>query len=93
MVKEKEEIKEEKKVNLDTAVNSVKLERAKKAVYGGAKPDTAEIRLVQTLKGQGLKDDKLVMEVYKGLGGLVDLAKAKKNRENEAKEKAKKASR
>lgn len=78
--------------SLEALVDAAKVERAKKAVYGGAKPDTAEIKLVQKLRGE-YQGDALVVEVYKGIGGLVDLARAKKNREAEAKRARERASR
>ena len=73
-------------------VNGVKAMRAYKAVYGGAKGGSAEVLLAGQLRGK-FEGEELVIEVYKGLGGLMNKAKAKVNRENEAKDKKKKASR
>ncbi len=96
---EKEAAKTSKKIikfeDIDSSamVNGVKARRAFKAVFGGAKPQTNEITLASQLRTENpdLKGEELVMEVYKGLGGLVDVNKAKKNRENEKKEKERKA--
>lgn len=71
-------------------VNAVKALRAFKAVYGGAKPNSNELVLVQRLRSDKLKGEELVKEVYVGLGGLVSVEKAKKNRANEAKAKKRK---
>lgn len=71
-------------------VNDVKALRAFKAVYGGAKPNSNELVLVQRLRSDKLKGEELVKEVYVGLGGLVSVEKAKKNRANEAKAKKRK---
>ena len=73
-------------------VDLAKIERAKKAVYGGAKGDTAEVKLANQLRGK-YEGDVLVVEVYRGLGGLIDLTRAKKNRENEKKAAQKRAAR
>ena len=72
-------------------VNEVKAVRAFKGVFGGAKAGSAELVLATKLRGE-FEGEELVAEVYKSLGGLLDLAKAKKNRENEKKDKRKKAS-
>lgn len=85
--------KAEKAVDLfGSLVNSSKLERAKKAVDGGAKPGSAELTL-KVLLSKDFQGDELVVEIYKGLGGLVNAAKAAKNRENEKKDAARKRSR
>lgn len=73
-------------------VDAAKLLRAKKAVAGTAKPDSSELKLAQRLRGQ-YKDDALIVEIYRGLGGLVDSARATKNRENEKTNAKKRASR
>ena len=79
-------------VDSSAMVNGVKALRAFKAVYGGAKGGSAEIVLAGKLRGE-YEGQELVEEVYKGLGGLMNVSKAKLNRENENKDKAKKASR
>ena len=91
MAKEKTITKFEN-VDLSAMVNGVKANRAFKAVYGGAKGGSAEIVLAGKLRGE-YEGQELVEEVYKGLGGLMNVSKAKINRENEKKDKAKKASR
>lgn len=99
----KNEVKEEVKVkkitkfedmDSSTLVNEVKANRAFKAVFGGAKGGSAEVTLVGKLRAENpdLKGEELVIEVYKGLLGLVDKARASKNRENENKAKIAKAS-
>lgn len=97
---EKEALKNsEKKIvkfeDIDSSamVNEVKAVRAFKAVFGGAKGGSAEITLVQKLAGEFPNKEELVTEVYKGLGGLLNVAKAKVNRINETKTKKAKASR
>ena len=80
-------------IDSSAMVNEVKAVRAFKAVFGGAKGGSAEITLVQKLAGEFPDKEELVKEVYKGLGGLLEVVKAKVNRVNEAKTKAKKASR
>ena len=82
-------------IDSSSLVNGVKAVRAFKAVFGGAKGGSAEITLVNRLRAENpeLEGEELVIEIYKGLGGLVDLARAKKNRENEVKEKKAKANR
>jgi len=96
---EEKEIKVKKIISFEdidssSMVNDVKAVRAFKAVFGGAKGGSNEITLVGKLRAENsdLKGEKLVIEVYKGLGGLVDLARAAKNRENEKKAKIIKAS-
>lgn len=79
-------------IDSSAMVNIVKAQRAFKAVFGGAKGGTAEIVLAQRLAGQFPNKEELVIEVYKGLKGLLNPSKAKKNRENEAKDRARKAS-
>ena len=74
-------------------VNGVKAQRAYNAVHGKGKGGSAEVVLVQKLAGDFPDKGELVREVYKGLGGLLNVQKAKKNRENEAKEKIRKANR
>lgn len=91
MAKEKTIIKFED-MDSSAMVNIVKAQRAFKAVYGGAKGGSAEITLAGKLRGE-YEGEELVMEVYKGLGGLMSVAKAKINRANEEKDKKKKASR
>lgn len=73
-------------------VNGVKALRAYNAVIGKAKGGTAEVALVQKLAGEFPDKSELVVKVYEGLGGLLNAAKAKVNRANEAKDKARKAS-
>lgn len=97
---EEEEVKEEKQkatsnpevVNLEGMVNSEKAERARKAVFGGAKAGSNELVLMSQIRANNPKisNNKLVLEIYKGLGGLVDVKKAEVNRKNEAKAKARK---
>ena len=77
---------------LDALVNSAKAERAQRAAAGKAKPDSAEAKLVGRLRGE-FSGDALIVEVYKGLGGLVDYARANENRKAEAKAARSKASR
>ena len=93
-MKEKSEKKITSYEDIDSSafVNEVKGIRAFKAVFGGAKGGSAEVTLVQKLAGDFPDKEALVTEVYKGIGGLLNVAKAKVNRANEAKEKAKKAS-
>ncbi len=79
-------------IDTSACVNGVKALRAYKAVYGGAKGGSAEITLAGKLRGE-YEGQELVIEVYKGLGGLLNVAKAKINRANEVKDKNKKASR
>lgn len=79
-------------IDSSAMVNIVKAHRAFKAVFGGAKGGTAEIVLAQRLAGQFPNKEELVIEVYKGLKGLLNPSKAMKNRENEAKDRARKAS-
>lgn len=92
----KEEIKKKivlfSDIDSSAMVNGVKTLRAFKAVYGGAKGGSAEIVLVGKLRGE-YEGEELVIEVYKGLGGLMNVKKAKINRINEEKDKKKKASR
>jgi len=80
-------------IDSSSMVNGVKALRAYKAVFGGAKAQSAEITLASKLRGEGLKGEELILEVYKGLGGLVDKARAKINRKNEEKARIEKASR
>lgn len=97
----KEQKKESKKItkfeDIDSSlmVNEVKAKRAFKAVFGGAKPQTAEVVAALELKAKNpdLKGEELVMEVYKALGGLVNKEKAATNRANEKKTKDTKESR
>ena len=91
--------KEKKKVitkfeDIDSSamVNEVKAIRAFKGVYGGAKANSAEVIAAVKFRAEGLEGEELVVAVYEKLGGLLDKAKAKKNRENEKKEKARKSS-
>lgn len=63
-----------------------KIERAYRAVVGRVAPDSVEAALVAKAHAEGVKEDQELFEyVYRGLGGLVDPAKAKINRENEKK--------
>jgi hypothetical protein len=82
--------------DIDTSalVNADKARRAFEGVFGGAKSESAELTLAQTIRAEKpeLKGEELVHEVYKGLGGLVDVTKAKKNRENEARDRKRRAS-
>lgn len=80
-------------IDSSAMVNIVKANRAFKGVYGGAKSGSAEIVLANKLRVEGYEGEELVVEVYKGLLGLLDVKKAKINRENEKKDKLKKASR
>ncbi len=93
MAKEPKVISKFEDIDSSEMVNIVKANRAFKGVFGGAKSNSAEINLANKLRGEGYEGEELVLEVYKGLGGLLNKAKAKVNRENEKKEKAKKASR
>jgi len=72
-------------------VNIVKAERAYRAVFGGAKGGSNELVLVQKLSGDFRDKAELCVEVYKGLGGLLNAQKAQVNRANEKKDKARKA--
>ena len=92
MKKEQSEIKKIEDIDISSMVNGVKAIRAFKAVYGGAKGGSAEVSLAGQLRGE-YEGQELVEEVYKGLGGLMNVSKAKINIENENKNKAKKASR
>lgn len=74
-------------------VNGVKARRAYDAVYGKGKGGTAEVVLVQRLAGDFPDKGELVREVYKALGGLVNVQKAKVNRGNEKKDRERKAKR
>ena len=92
---EQEAIEEQEaspKANLEGMVNAEKAERAKRAVFGGAKSGSNELVLVSQIRANNPKisNDELVLEVYQGLGGLVDVKKATVNRQNEAKAKARK---
>lgn len=78
-------------IDSSAMVNDVKANRAFKAVFGGAKAQSAEVALATQLRSPDLKGEELVVEVYKGLGGLLNVSKAKKNRENEKKAKINKA--
>lgn len=79
-------------INKGGFVNSVKAERAVRAAFNKAKPDTNEVVLAARIRGKdsSISKDKLIIEIYLGLGGLINLAKAKKNRENEAIERKRK---
>jgi len=74
-------------------VSMQKIERTYKAMVGEAKPMSAEITLLKKGKAEKLDGQKLFEYIYKGLGGLIDPAKAKMNRENEKKKAAARASR
>ena len=79
-------------INKAGFVNSVKAERAVRAAFNKAKPDTNEVVLAAKIraKDSSISKDKLIVEIYLGLGGLIDLGKAKINRINEAKERKRK---
>jgi len=81
-------------LDLSACVNIEKAKRAFKGVFGGAKTGSAELDLANRLRmlNPKLTKEELVIEVYKGLLGLLDPAKAKINRENEKKEASRKAS-
>lgn len=79
-------------IDSSAMVNEIKAKRAFDAVFGKAKPQTAETVLAGKLRGQ-FEEEELVLEVYKGLGGLVDESKAKVNRANEKKAAKARASR
>ena len=74
-------------------VNGVKAQRAYNAVIGKAKGGTVEVALVQRLASDFPDREDLMVEVYKGLGGLLNAEKAKVNRANEEKDRKRKASR
>lgn len=76
-------------------VNIEKARRAYMAVFGGAKGGSSELTLAHRIlaRNPGIEKENLVKEVYVGLYGLLDKAKAKVNRENEKKAAKKKASR
>ena len=85
MAKEKKQLDAEKQLDLvNVCVDKEKLERAQRAVSGGAKSQSAESVLLARFKGE-FEGDNLVLEIYKGLAGLVNPAKAVQNRKNEAK--------
>lgn len=73
-------------------VNGVKAKRAFDAVMGKGKGGTAEVILVQRLSADFPDKGELVREVYKALGGLLNVQKAKVNRANEEKDRKRKAS-
>ena len=83
--------KEIKEVSLEGCVNAIKLERAQLAIQGLSHKRTpllsesAEWSLWQKGKEQGLEGNALILFIYEGLKGLVNVVKAKVNRENEAK--------
>lgn len=79
--------------NFDSLVNETKAKRAFSAVFGGAKPQSNEVILAGKLRGQGFEGEELVVEIYKGLGGLVDSERAAINRVNEKKSAKVRASR
>jgi len=72
-------------------VNGEKAERAKKAVEGKGKPGSVEVVLKAKIQNENpdIQGDELVFEIYKGMAGLVNQAKAMVNRKNEAKNEAK----
>ena len=80
----------EKKVSslsdLDTSlmVNSAKTLRAFNALMGKTKPDTSETALAARFRGEK-KGQELFEAIYVGLGGLMNVARASKNRDNEKK--------
>lgn len=84
MTKENELLKFE---DLDSSlmVNYNKSERAFKAMKGGAKPNSIELKLLTEGKAEKLEEQKLFEYIYVGMGGLMDAKKAKVNRVNEAK--------
>ena len=83
--------KEKSEVSLDSCVNAVKLDRAQLAVQGlsfkrtALVSESAEWKLLNKGKEQGLGGNALILFIYEGIGGLVHAEKAKVNRENEAK--------
>src|SRR3990167_4889242 len=89
-----EEVKEAPKATgvLESMVDSQKAVRAEAAVNGKAKSDSAELTLLGRAKAEGVSGhDEQVLYIYKGLWGLVDLAKAQVNSANEAKAAKRKA--
>jgi len=100
-VEEKVEEKKEEKVvrfedlDLSACVNIEKAKRAFSGVYGGSKAGSVELTLANQLRitNPSIKKEELIIEVYKGLLGLLDPAKAKVNRQNEKKEKSRKEAR
>lgn len=80
------------RADLTPCVDADKLRRARLAVEGKAKPDTAEVHLAAKLRGK-YGGDALILEIYKGLKGLYNVTKAAKNRENEKKAAQRRASR
>ncbi len=92
MAKEEKKIVRFEDIDSSAMVNEVKAVRAFKGVFGGAKPNSAEVIAAAKLRAEGLEGEELVVAVYEKLGGLLDKARAKKNRENEKKEKSRKAS-
>lgn len=95
MAKEPKKITKFEDVDTSALANEAKAKRAFKAVMGGAKGGSAEVALMFKCKAENpdISVDELVTEIYKGLGGLVDAGKAKLNREQDKKERAKRASR
>lgn len=92
---EKETAIPKKKISeadLSACVNSDKIRRAKLAVFGGGKPGVYEIDIANKLRNE-YEGDALVMKVYEGMSGLVNPARAAKNRENEKKAATRRASR
>lgn len=85
MVKTEKTIARFEDINSSAMVNEVKGKRAFSAVFGGAKAGSAELILAQRLAKDFPDKEELVVEVYKGLLGLLDVAKAKVNRVNEKK--------
>ena len=81
-------------LDLSACVNLVKARRAFNGVFGGAKGSSAELDLANKLRGLNpkLTKEELVIEVYKGLLGLLDPVRAAKNRVNEKKDAVRKAS-
>jgi hypothetical protein len=96
----KEEVKIEPKkiirfedLELAPCANEIKAHRAFSAVYGKAKADSAEQRLASELRIErpDLKGEDLVIEIYKGLGGLLNVQQAKINREVDKRNRAARA--
>jgi hypothetical protein len=98
---EKEKLEPTKRVvlfeDLDSSamVNLQKATRSFAAIFGGAKSGSVEITLVSRVRSAnpGIGTQELFEAVYRGLGGLVDESRAKKNRENEERDLRRKASR
>ena len=75
-------------------MNATKAKRAVDAVHGKSKVLSVERDLVAKFRTEKPKitNEELYLEVYKGMYGLIDVVRAAKNRENEAKERKRKRS-